>query len=745
MLLLLLIPVAFLAGCSNAGAERGITSISQLNDSSISIGVSADTDQDELVKKEFPKAQIQYFKDEISGYMAVSQGKISAYVHEKIVMEIAVRNGFTGVRVLDETIGEPIQSAAAISPKTSIPNLKEKINAFLDASEKDGTMADLKSRWIDGKDMTMPALPVPQSAETHLVVATAGVNMPFSYFIGEELAGYDIELATRFAISLGASMEFKIYDFDGIVTAALEGDVDCIFSNLFITEERKESIAFSNPTYTSEIGVMVGDASNTSKYNHLDDLENASFGVLTGSNLPEHVQKRFPNATLMYYNNTSDAIGALLTGKVDAVAIDEPVGRNVVAQYPETKAIPELLEALDYAFIFSKDASGSQRAEDVSVFINKLQGDGTLDSLQKKWFDNPDLTSIEMLDYRTFPGTKGTFKLAFIQNPPFAFSQESLYAGYDIEIVAMYCQQAGYALEITDVSMDAIISNVITGKVDSACGGITATDERKESMNFSAPVYSGGTAVLVLSGDASQSDKGFFAAIADAFDKTFIRENRWKLFLYGILTTLLITALSIVFGTALGFVVFLLCRKGNKVANVIARFFVWLIQGMPAVVLLMILYYIVFGSVSIAGEAVSTIGFTLIFGSGVFNMLKGGVNTVDKGQTEAALALGYRDNKAFFRIIFPQAIPHMLPTYKGEITSLIKATAIVGYVAVQDVTKIGDIIRSRTFEPFFPLITTAIIYFLLAGILIFLVKRVEIQLNPKRKKQKKLLKGVVQK
>lgn len=131
----------------------------------------------------------------------------------------------------------------------------------------------------------------------------------------------------------------------------------------------------------------------------------------------------------------------------------------------------------------------------------------------------------------------------------------------------------------------------------------------------------------------------------------------------------------------------MLCRNGNPVANTITRFLVWLVEGMPVLVLLMILYYIIFGKVSISGTFVSVIGFTLLFGAQVYSMVKAGVATVDRGQTEAAYSLGYTDRKAFFRVVLPQAIPHIMPTYKGQIKALIKATAIVGYVAVQDLTR----------------------------------------------------------
>ena len=228
----------------------------------------------------------------------------------------------------------------------------------------------------------------------------------------------------------------------------------------------------------------------------------------------------------------------------------------------------------------------------------------------------------------------------------------------------------------------------------------------------------------------------------DVFEKTFIREGRWKLFVRGILTTLLITVLSVIFGTALGFLVYMLCRNDNPVANGITKGAMWLVQGMPMVVLLMILYYIIFAKVSINGIVVSIIGFTLTFASSVIGLLRLGVGAVDRGQYEAAYSLGYSDLRIFFRIILPQALPHVMSSYKGEIVGLIKATAIVGYIAVQDLTKIGDIVRSRTYDAFFPLIAIAVFYFLLEGLIGMIISRVDIRLDFRKRKHSRMLKGV---
>ena len=121
-------------------------------------------------------------------------------------------------------------------------------------------------------------------------------------------------------------------------------------------------------------------------------------------------------------------------------------------------------------------------------------------------------------------------------------------------------------------------------------------------------------------------------------------------------------------------------------------------------------------------------------------MIKAGVGAVGNGQLEAAYSLGYTNRRAFYRIILPQAVPHFMPAYKGAVTDIIKATAIVGYVAVQDLTKMGDIIRSRTYEAFFPLIAVAIIYFILAAVLTFLVNRVELRLDPRLRRRKSMQK-----
>jgi len=192
---------------------------------------------------------------------------------------------------------------------------------------------------------------------------------------------------------------------------------------------------------------------------------------------------------------------------------------------------------------------------------------------------------------------------------------------------------------------------------------------------------------------------------------------------------------------------YMLARSANnavsKITKVIAKIYSKIVAGTPTLVILMILFYVVFGRANLSGVLVAIIGFILTFGSFVYGQLSLTVEAVDYGQTEAAYALGYNRNQTFFRIILPQAMKMFIPTYSGEIVGLIKATSVVGYIAVNDLTKMGDIIRGNTYEAFFPLIAVAIIYFIIIWIVTDLLGIAARKTEPKRRKDKNILKGVV--
>ena len=468
------------------------------------------------------------------------------------------------------------------------------------------------------------------------------------------------------------------------------------------------------------------------------DYNGKRIGVMPGTPMEKVAAEYFPDSTYVYLNGYPDCNAALLAGKIDAYLGDEPGLKTMEREQPRITYIRDRITDQDYSFAFRKnDPASAALCDELNDFIDKISSDGTMEEMDDIWFGTDE--GKKVVDMSDLTGEKGKIKVITTSTDmPWSYIKDGKNVGYDIDLVVRFCRDRGYALEIGDVDFGARIAAVRSGKYDFSTD-MNVTAERAEQVLFSKPTANGGIVLAILAKDPA--GKSFIMDMADSFKRTFIREARWKMFASGIGTTVLITILSIVFGTLLGFGTFMACRKGNPVANLITRFAVRLVEGMPIVVLLMILYYLVFKDVDISGTVVAVIGFTLVFGAGVYGQLCVGVDAVDKGQMEGALALGYDDGRAFRRIILPQAIPHVLPVYRGEAVALIKATAIVGYIAVQDLTRMGDLVRARTYEAFFPLIAVAVVYFILAGIITSVIKAVTGSFD-KNKRRSRLLKGV---
>jgi ABC-type amino acid transport system permease subunit len=166
-----------------------------------------------------------------------------------------------------------------------------------------------------------------------------------------------------------------------------------------------------------------------------------------------------------------------------------------------------------------------------------------------------------------------------------------------------------------------------------------------------------------------------------------------------------------------------------------AKIYIDILRGTPVLVLLMLIFYVVFASVNISPVFVAVIAFGMNFAAYIAEIFRAGIQSIDRGQTEAAIAIGFTPVQSFVHIILPQTIQRILPVYKGEFISLVKMTSIVGYIAVQDLTKASDIIRSRTFDAFFPLIIVAILYFGLAWVLTLALERVEIMTNSRSRRK----------
>ncbi len=474
-------------------------------------------------------------------------------------------------------------------------------------------------------------------------------------------------------------------------------------------------------------------------------------GVSTGSSSMLAAEKEFPDAKIVYLEENTIAYESVAQGKIDAYVFErEQMQKAIDSGRKGVRLLDENLEeGVSVGVGISPVSSIPDLENRLNTFIREIKADGTLDDMLNRWVTlgeeaMPDIPPAQDPQIRLTVATSGIV-------PPYSYYAGTKLTGMDIELAYRFAAWLGADVTFKVYDYGAILPAAVTGEVDCIMANLNMTPERQEALPFSEELYEHPIGIMVKADSASIG--GFLARVKESFNKTFIREDRWKLFARGLLTTWLITLLSVLCGTAAGFIIFTLCRNGNRAANAVTRFCTGLIQGMPLVVLLMILYYIVFSRFAISGIAVSAIGFTLTFGSAVFGLLKMGVGAVDAGQYEAACALGYSNRRTFYTVILPQALPHVMPSYKGEIVGLIKATSIVGYIAVQDLTKMGyiavqdltkmgDIVRSRTYEAFFPLIAVTVIYFALEALIGWLVSRISVNINPKRRRPEQILKGV---
>ena len=208
-----------------------------------------------------------------------------------------------------------------------------------------------------------------------------------------------------------------------------------------------------------------------------------------------------------------------------------------------------------------------------------------------------------------------------------------------------------------------------------------------------------------------------FSNVTESFSNNLIVEDRYRMILDGLQVTLLITLFAAVLGTILGGLVCWMRMSRHAWLRQTARVYIDLMRGTPVLVLLMLMYYVVMAPVDATGIVVAIVTFAMNTAAYISEMLRTTIQGIDRGQTEAGLALGFTPRQTFLKIVLPQVVRAVMPVYQGEIISLLKGTSIVGYIAVADMTRASDLIRSRTFDAFFPLIVTAIIYFVMAWLI----------------------------
>lgn len=482
----------------------------------------------------------------------------------------------------------------------------------------------------------------------------------------------------------------------------------------------------------------------------LSDLEKARFCVVLGSVFDVLVRERFPEASVNQVSDWAEECIQVEQGKADAILWEASSLNELNEEYPALYAIPEVVSELEFCWTTPKTPEGEKLCREVNAFIEKMKEEDQLEEIYHRW-ENPE-TAPDHVDEFPMTGTpKGELKVvSCLDWQPVCYLNGSNACGYMIELLYRFCAFAGYTPVPEYVDVQSALAGMNTGRYDMMAYGMVWQEEASEAVYFTDGLMSDDIYAVISkdrwAGDgypesaeessSKNKPETFIGQMGHGIEKTFIREDRWKMLLDGFAVTVGLSVFSILFGTVLGALVCFLRMRKVKISSAISGFYIRWMQGMPIILTLLILYYVIFGKATVSAFWVCVLGFTLDFSAYSSEIFRSGIMAVSPGQVKAAKALGFSDLSAFRYIVLPQMIIHCLPVYMGQVISTVKLTSVAGYISVLDLTRVSDLIRARTYEAFFPLIFTALVYFIVAYLLTLMLKKLEKKLDPVRRKRK---------
>ena len=463
------------------------------------------------------------------------------------------------------------------------------------------------------------------------------------------------------------------------------------------------------------------DVAEKPVYKEIKDFYGKKVATTIGSSQEAMLAAEHPQIEILRFDTDADLLNALSTYKCEAATFDYHIYAYFNQIMGGLTTLEKPLFRVGVGACFAKGVNVELR-EQFNAFMQQLKDQGIYDQIVDRWINNAHTSTMPDIPVplEGKPLRVGTHSSA----PPLVFMKDGEFVGMDIEIIKRFAVHIGRPIVFSDMNFSALIPSVVSRTQDMVICGVNITEERKLSVDFSDPYYFCNSVMVIRNenspGYVDVSDnlqkESFIESVKTGFKRNILDENRYLLILEGLKITIIISLLSCLFGTILGSLVCWMRMGRRKFWKWLANVYIALMRGMPVLVLLMIMFYVVFAGTAMNPVTVAVITFGMNFAAYVSEMFRSAIESVDKGQTEAGVALGFTPFKTFVYIVLPQAFKQVLPVFKGETISLVKTTSVVGFIAVQDLTKVGDIIRSRTFDAFFPLIMVAVLYFVISWI-----------------------------
>lgn len=445
----------------------------------------------------------------------------------------------------------------------------------------------------------------------------------------------------------------------------------------------------------------------------IEDLQGHSVGVITGSTA-DLLLSKYDDIEILRYGTPTLVLQSLDLGKVDAILIDSATTINASL---DERGMRQAFGGVEPAqACFGLNYADQVLCDQLNAYLAALKADGSFDRIRDKWTSGT-VHGVEMpvLEY---PDDAEPLNVGILGGDiPFAFVTDKGFAGMEPELLEGFAHSIGRKVVYHEYEFAALAAGLQSGRISIIAAMMFNTPERAKVVLFSDHYFESAN-VCIVKNDSGSGSGSFWSKIKEAFYNNLIYESRYKIILEGLWTTLIISFFSILIGTLLGaLMAWRSYSRRKKLWHGILKVYGAIMHGVPLLVILMMMFYVIFASSSLTAVWISILSFAIYFGYTSCEIFISGIDSVGKGQTEAARSLGFTKFGAFRYVTLPQAIKRIVPFYEGEAVSLIKETSLVGFIAVVDLTKATDIVQSRTFDAFFPLIIAAVIYFVIAWLL----------------------------
>ena len=393
------------------------------------IGIITGAPYDKHISAQFPDKELVYFDSDTDMLQALKSKKVDALFTEKAIANGYLRNT-DSIKILDYTYGEEKTSIALAKSNTA---LRDELNTAIADLEKDGALLEIQKKWFSDDETAKKLSDITLTGEKGTIIMADDFTLyPYAYVKDTQKVGYSVDLMRNLCYKLGYQLEIKDVAFIGIMQGLKSGlyDVCCLTQ----TKERAENAIFTDECASSPVIAVVRNevgAVATPMYSDISKLDGKKLGCLTGTVFFDTTDKYIKNTEHVFFNDMTGEIEALRSGKVDALTLDEPVARLLVAQITDFSIICEPLEGDEYGIALAKN---SPLTADVSKVIEQFKNDGTLDTLAQKWFSADE--GAKVMPQLDFSKSDGTIRFAHdnVLVPMSYVGDGGLSKGYDVEL-----------------------------------------------------------------------------------------------------------------------------------------------------------------------------------------------------------------------------------------------------------------------------------------------------------------------